>query len=297
MILHRFDTIEAWREARMAGGTLGASDAARIVSGAYDGAWGVYADWHGIERERPKYAGDGLDVEPLILALYRQTRPDLDARNPGHVIAIHPNGWASASPDLLVTDPREPCPDGGGEMKDHRYLDAWAWGPSAEITSYAAWADERPVPLYELAQCYWQCWVLGWSWVDLVVLLPVPSLLRIYRIRRDERAIAAIVAKVEDFRDRLLIEGDPPPVDGSDACAAWLSHRAAVLAEGRREATEDEARLVESIRHARRTRQDAEAAEALDRNTLLAAMTGAKGITIGPRVAAYTSAKGRLTVR
>lgn len=295
--LRIFDTIDEWRAARSAGGTLGASDAARIISGAYGGGWGVYCDWNGIEREVPKYVGDGLRVEPFTEALYQQTCPWLTVTDPGHAIAVHANGWASTSPDLFVADPREHQPEGGGEMKDHRYLDAWAWGNSGEIGSYAEWESERPIPLYELVQCYWQLWVLGWAWVDLVVLLPVPALLRIYRIRRDERAIAAIIAKVDAFRTRHLIEGDPPEIDDSDACAVWLSHRAAVLAEGRREATEEEAALVQAIRSYRDTERAAKVAQKGYRNALLARMAGAQSITIGPYVAAYLTASGQLNVK
>lgn len=303
MQVFNLQTRGVWLEFRTGLGTLGASSAACIISKSFDGAWGVFAEWHGLPDKPTKHARQGLTVEPLTAFLYEQSRPGVVVNDPGHMICVGPETWAHASPDRLAMDPSEEHPNGLLELKDHRHLPYMAWGDGGEIVSHADWKEQgQPIKLYELVQVYWQMWCTGARWVDLAALLPRRGLISIYRVRRDERAIRAIVGKLRPWYRAHLLEGVEPRVDDTDGCYRWLAHRAAMLEEGKREATPAELEAAQNYREARATEKQAAADKSRARAALLDSMCPKSGGQIkritdedGRQVASITKSGG-LTV-
>jgi hypothetical protein len=79
--------------------------------------------------------------------------------------------------------------------------------------------------VYYLVQVLWQMVCVGVDRGDLAAFGRVSSDWRVYTIPRRERVAAAMVSRVRDWYERHIVEGRPPPIDGSDACGRALALR------------------------------------------------------------------------
>lgn len=230
---------------------VGASDVAAIlgIGGRAEDephrtAWDVWArltDQAGPPHETEAMAR-GRRWEPLVLGCYRgETGNRIEVRP--HMLGRHPtHKWATASPDALVLDGFEAGKVVGGvEAKTDASPARAAWGDSTQIPRWDDQAARLVRPDYAL-QAYWQAWVCGFAFVDLCVLLPWYDF-RVFRLHADFEVFAALEEQIGRWHRRHVVNGEPPSIDGSDACLDWLRDRFPG-GEGRRLATEDEAGMV-----------------------------------------------------
>src|SRR5690606_11073041 len=84
------------------------------------------------------------------------------------------------------------------------------------------------------------------SWADLVTRAPEKGIhRRTVRVHRDPEAQAALLARVAAWRERHLVRGEEPPLDGSEACRDVLRDRCGVPADKQiRAATAEEVELL-----------------------------------------------------
>lgn len=206
---------EAWLRRRK----IGASDVAKILGvSPYGSVWDVWTRLVGqaaSEKQNSDMAR-GHRWEPIVLDLYQAETGNQVKRPKAHTLWEGPERWASATPDGFVVD-------GWGlvEAKTDRHADKW--GDPAVIER---WSDgcERIVRSDYALQCYAQMHVIDRPFVDLAVLLPFYEL-RVYRIHRDLEVEAAIVEALEAWYTRHVDGREPPDVDGSYPCRAWLAQR------------------------------------------------------------------------
>ncbi len=117
--------------------------------------------------------------------------------------------WRLANLDRQVVG----CPDGpcGLEIKNRSAYKADEWGQSG---------DPDGVPDTEALQTHHYLAVTGYGHFHVAVLINGNDD-RYYRVERDEDLISDVVAMETDFWCRVR-DGDPPPLDGSDATTALL---------------------------------------------------------------------------
>ena len=106
------------------------------------------------------------------------------------------------------------CPDGpcGLEIKNRSAYKASEWGPSGDLDG---------VPDIEALQTHHYLAVTGYRHFHVGVLINGNDD-RYYRVERDEELVADVVAMEQAFWKRIQ-DGDPPPLDGSDAAAELLA--------------------------------------------------------------------------
>ncbi len=129
--------------------------------------------------------------------------------------AFAPFEWAHARPDGWYERRQEMTLV---ECKTVRRFDDDEWGADGT-------AD---VPAYYYAQVLWQMGVarLGARNVtscDLVAFSPMSEETRTFIIPYDDARFKALLAKVSEWRQRHVIGGEPPPVDGHEATEKILS--------------------------------------------------------------------------
>lgn len=208
--LIQFSDREAWLAARLAGDKITASQVPMILGvspygGGFD-VWAQHREPDVFDAPTGPQLQHGLDDEPRALAEYARLQGVLVEHKRDFMI-VHPNGWASASPDALVGHL------GGVEVK-HFDHPTWSdWAPSGAVWS----GDEAfPIPEFVAVQALWSIYCSGRAWWDVVAVLPsgrrYPDT-RIYTIMRHDPTINAIVEKITAWRDRHLIGGERPPYD------------------------------------------------------------------------------------
>jgi hypothetical protein len=196
-----------------------------------------------------------------------------------HSLYRHPvHEWATASPDALVLDGDTGETLGAVEAKTDGSPARSVWGESQQIERWSEHTATVIRPDYAL-QCYYQAWVCGFPWVDLAVLLPWYEL-RIYRVHRDPEVAAALEDQLGAWHRRHVVEREPPPIDGSDACVDWLRDRFRGGA-GPRQATDHEATQIRRYAALRATITEAEKEAKELKGHLIAAAGDADCIAIG----------------
>lgn len=146
--------------------------------------------------------------EPLLAAEFGRQH-GVRTRRMGLIRHVE-DAWRLASLDRAVLG----CPDGpcGLEIKNRSAYKAGEWGESG---------DPDGVPDTEALQTHHYLAVTGYRHFHVAVLINGNDD-RYYRVERDEELIADVVAMEREFWRRVQ-DGDPPPVDGSDATTGLLA--------------------------------------------------------------------------
>ena len=275
-----YPTREAWLAGRAAGEyPLGASEIAAVLGiSPWSSPWDLWQRRRGAAKQADAPAmRRGRISERMVLSLYAQDTglhacAPAAVWSPGResICVVHgAEDWMRWSPDALVFD-RE---WGGAEGKTAIRYEGWESG------QIAAWTDgcEEMAPPYYAVQCYWALEVSGLPWIDLVALLPYYELVRV-RIHRDAEIQEAITVQVRSWRERHLVHGEPPPVDGSSACTRYLAARH--IPVGSREATPAESEMMRALANARLRAKAVDIEVGYLRNQLSAAAQG-KTLTAG----------------
>lgn len=155
--------------------------------------------------------GSMLETPAMDLAIILKGKelgfvPGLNQVNKGHHEA-HQNGWAGATPDFILHKGKKRlaiC-----EVKCCEFGPEWAGGQ---------------VPLQYRAQVLWQMYVTGIKKAYVVALLG-GSDLRVIEIKYDQAVIDDMVKRVEEFRQKHLIEELPIPADYRPDYAKYLWQR------------------------------------------------------------------------
>jgi hypothetical protein len=299
----------AWLAERQA--HIGGTDAAAILGlSPWAGPWDVFSSKrHGTQQERSPEElvklAEGRRWERHVLEEYMLERPAVQLLDqPGilHVThAAHP--WASASPDALGTE----FPSGvmgGVEAKAYGDPDQWN---GERVIVHAPPLEEGvwPIPVHVAVQVLWYLEVTGLPWWDVAVLLPrqrrMPEC-RVYRVYSDAARQRELLERVGEWRERHLVAGVEPTIDGSEACLRHVVGKYDPDPDKPvRAATEEEAALVAAYASLGRQIQDREASRAQVRNELLAAIGAGYGLTFPgpdgkPAKALAIRAKGRTTI-
>lgn len=276
-----YPTRETWLAGRGSGTQrIGASDVAGILGlPAFRTGWDLYRERVEGFRAEPTPAElavmeRGQRWERVVLeeyaALHHPVLPAGDAvGQPGAVTivrhSVHP--WAVCSPDGHVVDPNL----GIGCIEGKTDLQGAGWTREDVVLRTAEDYREEMAPAAYVAQGYYQLEVTGLPFCDLVCLTPMYAI-RVVRLLADPGYQATVLGKVNAWRERHLLAGEPPPADASDACAGYYRARFQGVDSGSREATVDERLLIGALIDGRaaekRGKQLAEGA----RGALLAAM-------------------------
>lgn len=132
--------------------------------------------------------------------------------------------WLGVSPDAFTVDDGDV---GGVECKTSVTRGA-LWAPTGLVLVRADDYQGTEFDPGYLTQVYWQCEAMDLPFVDLAVLLGNYRL-RWYRILRDEPTQRQLVDAIGAWREKHLVRGEAPPVDGSSDATAWLSRRYAAI--------------------------------------------------------------------
>jgi putative phage-type endonuclease len=196
-----------WLALRKAG--IGGSDIAALLGmNKYTSPYELYLDKRGELPSIPR--SEALDRaamwghlhEPLIAARFAELH-GVKTRRVG-LIRHETEAWRLASLDYRVAG----CPDGPCllEIKNRSAWKASEWGPSG---------DPEGVPDIEALQTHWYLSVTGYRHAHVGVLINGNDD-RYYRVEADAQLAGDVTGMARSFWQRIL-DGNPPPVDGSAA--------------------------------------------------------------------------------
>lgn len=319
LIVDLYPTRTAWLAARRDPFAIGASEAAAALGvSPYSDPWALWElKWAqramnaaGIDEssERDFSAlSRGNRWEPVVLAEYAAesegtiVEPGEHFGRKGHTVTIANRAfpWLRESPDAFAIDKYGVL--GHVEAKTALDRDAWTRDRGAIVDKWSDGSEELIPPHYAV-QAYVQLAVTGLPWNDVCVLVPSGGWLEVrwLRLMRDEETQGQIVEALTAWRERHLIGGEPPSVDGSQACNRYLARRfKAVDERPRRVATPDEAEKLRELAALRATVKAAEERVGLLTNELVVSADGhrvaladAKGAPFGQT----QSTGGRTTI-
>lgn len=203
-------TREQWLEDRRSG--IGASEAAAAIGvNPYRSAIELWAEKCGLVDPPDLSANEavefGVRLEPVIAESYA-ARTGRDVRLwEQHKIVQHPSApFMLCTPDATQAKSAGDTSIGNLQIKTASAFlaDEWREGP----------------PLHYEVQTQMEMACLGLDWGTIVVLIGGQKL-RYFDLQRNDRFIAALVAKLEEFW-RCVETRTPPAVDHSQACAKAL---------------------------------------------------------------------------
>lgn len=203
---------EQWLGARRTG--VGGSDIAAVLGmSKYTSPTEVYLDKTGVlvddhrSPELEEAAFWGHQHEPTVARVFSERTGLRVVEGPG-MLAHAERRWMLANVDRFVLEPGEDAPASLLEIKTRSafQLDEWLLG----------------VPDGPALQTHWYLAVTGYQHAHVAALLGGNRLL-IHRVERDEGLIEHLVEIVGRFWQGVL-DGTPPPVDGSEATAELLGH-------------------------------------------------------------------------
>ena len=204
---------DEWLALRKTG--IGGSDIGALLGmNKYTSPYELYLDKRGELPEMPRSefleraAMWGHLHEPLIAARFAETH-GVKTRRVG-LIRHEDEAWRLANLDRQVAG----CPDGPCllEIKNRSAWKAADWGPSG---------DPEGVPDSEALQTHWYLGVTGYRHAHVGVLINGNDD-RYYRVEADDELAADVTSMARKFWQRVL-DGDPPPVDGSSAATDLMA--------------------------------------------------------------------------
>ncbi|MFM9368092.1 YqaJ viral recombinase family protein [Streptomyces sp. Da 82-17] len=204
---------EQWLTVRRTG--VGGSEVAAVLGmSRYSSAYEVYLDKRGelpLDRPRSPELAEaafwGLAHEPTIASVFADRTGLGVVEGPGTVAHVE-RRWMLANVDRYVIEAGEAAPSSLLEIKTRSafQLDEWLGG----------------VPDGPALQTHWYLAVTGYSHAHVAALLGGNRLV-VHRVERDEQLVEHLVALVGEFWQGVL-DGTPPPIDGSPATEELLGH-------------------------------------------------------------------------
>lgn len=203
-----------WLKLRQTG--IGGSDIGALVGlSRYTSPYELYLDKRGELPDLPRSEGLARaarwgHLHETALAGEFAQRHDLKVRRMG-LIRHESEPWRLANLDRQVLG----CPDGPCllECKTRSAYKASEWGESG---------DPEGVPDTEALQTHWYMSVTGYGHAHVAVLINGNDD-RYYRLERDTDVEGDVLAMARSFWQRVQ-DGNPPPVDGSEAVSELFAH-------------------------------------------------------------------------
>lgn len=235
--IETFQTKDEWLKRRALG--LGSSDAAVILGlSKWKSPLALYYEKRGMREEtagEKEFLEWGLALEPAIIAGYERTtgRRTVDA------------AWALNAPPakqtrfVTVQDPDMPfllaTPDAGlmpieADRSDRpeAFVAPPVWNApgvlevkNVDVSKGRDWEDTQEPPVIYTVQVQHQLMVTGMQWGSIAALVGGNRFMWA-DIPRDEELIAMLRKLEAEFWD-MVIQGTPPPVDGSDSTKNLLA--------------------------------------------------------------------------
>lgn len=281
-----YATRAAWLAARSQPDTIGASEAAVALGVSPHGT-----PWTLWEGKRAPGADAGSEVtqrgnrwESAVLAEYEDAS-GASCVGPQWIADPNPTGvnlgvvmlaskrlpWLRQTPDAFARDRSGEL----GQVEAKTALRARDWTPEPGLV-IESWRDDYAelVPAHYAVQGYVQLIVSGLPWVDLCALVPRGMWLavRYVRLQRDPETQGALELALTEWRERHLVNGEPPTLDGSDACNRYLAGKfpsAGGKNRPERAATLEEYEVMQKLNAARELEKASKALAAKLRNELL----------------------------
>jgi len=246
---------------RTANKGLGGSDMAKLLGAS---RWGspldVWAQKLGLvpkEPERPEQEFGKL-MEPKLAQWYADSRGVILTR-PGFM--RHPiETWAIGFIDRRWHRTNKQPESRIVEIKTSRVREGWGdrKGPG--------------IPLDAYVQVQHYLFLAAEQVADVVALVAGAWPPAVYTVALDDDMVGLIVEKGREFWQRYVLTGDPPPVDGSKACAEYLAKRWPREQGEVLTATLDDYAAAEELKYAREALKAAEERVLLASNRLKARM-------------------------
>ncbi|WP_242435844.1 YqaJ viral recombinase family protein [Streptomyces sp. Root369] len=187
-----------WEAERHRG--IGGSDVAAILGMAKRGPRRVYEEKHGFKQPDNRFMRFGRRMEPVVAAEFEDETGLKTAMPPGTLAHIE-HGWARSNIDRFVLDSfgRVVAPL---ECKTHSEHVARQWDTEEEPPEAAA------------LQAHWNTAIGGWDHSYVAAVVGGNRLL-VWRQERDEELIEELFRFCGAWYQRHIVEGFPPPIDGS----------------------------------------------------------------------------------
>ncbi|WP_254705927.1 YqaJ viral recombinase family protein [Streptomyces vilmorinianum] len=261
-----------WHAVRRSG--IGGSDVAAILgmNPRWKGPLHVWEEKHGRgDHSDNEYAYCGRKLEPVIAEIFSERSGLEIAPTPGTLQHVE-HAWMLANIDRLVLEPST----------------ALGYPVIAPLeiknrSEYLASEWEEDVPDVPALQAHWYLAVTGYSHAYVAALIG-GNRLRWYRLERDEELIEHLVTYCGDWWIRHVVEGTPPPPDGSRATTELLAHLFDVQPDGTAEVDPVEHMLLTERRRGLKARIAADTHDLVEvENQLRVAVGEAEVATIGGR--------------
>lgn len=256
---------------------LGGSDAGPILGvPSFKKPFDVYLEKIGLAdpREPSEHMEWGLRLQPAILAEYAaRTGATLE---PERFVGHDKLKWFGGTPDATVAGKKI-----GVDAKCVRWASA-EWGEPG--------SDQ--VPAYILVQCHHYMTLMDYDAWDVAALFS-GARMGVYTIRRDKEMSDIILERLADFWERHIVPQIPPEVDGSDAARKLIQRLYPATTREVREATAEEAALLDEAVVADTAFDAAEAKKNELRNRINLAAGDCKGLVWPGGRATVVISKGR----
>jgi predicted phage-related endonuclease len=260
---------ETWLASRGKDHRIGGSDVARILGRSdHGGPWSLWSErmrnqgGAATVRQDTAEMKRGRDFEATVLNIYGQDygcavylpRAVFASRLPSAEVVVHheKEAWAVATPDAFSRDVQR-GEWGGGEAKTSAIADDW--GPSCEIRRWES-GCENLLPVAYALQMYWYLECTGLPWWDLCAMIISYGLeFRRYRIYRDAEVQGRLLEAIGAWRERHLVQCQPPSITSESECRNWLGLRFPKSKETRPPTPQERAMATEYIALKRQIRE------------------------------------------
>lgn len=263
----------SWLEWRRTG--IGGSDVAAILGlSPWRTPWDVWASKR-FEQNDTRSNASMNTGNRLELAVMQYAADDHEAQLVQTPTQLQ-QGWKLGTPDGWLA-----------------YDDGSVRGLEAKVAEYP-WEQ---VPEHYLTQVRWYMHVGNVEqWVVAAFFRMAPAW-RTYIVDRDLDIEREMVAKVEAWHKRHIVEGVQPDIDASPGCAKGLRQVHSEPETDRRVATREEIEMVFNLHDLDRTLEQLEQERALYANRLRASIGDAPGIRWTGGRANWSRRNGRVTYR
>ncbi len=251
--LRWFDSTASWeadRKAKRAAGAgeIGGSLVAQILGLRPFGQtpWSAWLKLTGQEPPRTEaeqeILGEGIRWEPVVCDEYARCGAATAVWRPapGVLQVVGKEPWVVVTPDALAQGTVEFVNITATEFTLEKEADVWGvvelktdresshWGKEPSVIE--RWDDEaaKLVPPMYACQALLLMYAMELPFCDLAALVcrswGFPEL-RWHRLMRDEAQERLLIDTLGEWREKHIVQGVPPDIDDSAACAGWLAKK------------------------------------------------------------------------
>lgn len=289
---HRVEILpdrQAWMAARSRDHRIGGSDVAQILDRSpFGGPWKFWMSRmqpSALRLDETEDQERGKRYERRVLEDYSEDcgikvwmpRDFFGAPAGAEVVFHGAEPWMTMTLDALGFDALSGT-WGVAEAKTSAMPEEW--GPATEIPRWSA-EFVGIIPTFVVLQSYWYLGISELPWLDVPALIISQQnrglRIRRYRFHADRETQAQLVSAVSAWRQRHLIEGEPPPITPEAECRDFLGTRFG-KSDTFREPAADELALAQELVALRASLKSGEQRAKVLESTLLERMGDAGGL-------------------